>query len=94
MMTNGKFQAGIVGMHRHRHIPQQGFRPRGGHGDAPRALHKGVMDMIIGPVHLLRHNLKIRQRRLQLHIPIDQSFVLINQSITVHGHKYSPHRVA
>ena len=79
----------IIGMHGHCHICEHCFRARGCnlYIVAPvsefYAIFKRVFEVPETALQILRLNLKIRNRCLELRVPIHQPFVAINQVQTI-----------
>ena len=95
----------IIRMHTNRHITEQGFRARGGNrdarpllavaifvGDGLCAIHKWVVDVPHTAIDLNGFHLKIRNRRAEHRIPVNQTRATINQPILVQAHKCFHHR--
>ena len=85
--------ARIVGMHRDPGIAEHGLRPGGRDRDvAPgRALDR-VADVPEMAVHLGGLDLQIRDRGLQLAVPVDQPLVLVDQALAVEVDEHLAHR--
>ena len=74
-------------MNRDGGIPQHSLGPSGGDGNKSAATHQGIFDVpqFTGDLSLL--HLQIRDGCLQLRVPIDQAFVLVDQALFVQSYK-------
>ena len=79
----------IIGVNRHRRIPQHGFRPASCNGDEG-ILHpfNRVFEVPVMAVDLFLLNLKVRNRGHQLGVPVDQPLVTIDQALLMHVDKH------
>ena len=95
----------IIRMHTNRHITEQGFRARGGNrdtrpllavavfiGDGLRTIDKWVVDVPHTAIDLNGFHLKVRDRRAEHRVPVNQTRATINQPILVQAHKCFHHR--
>ncbi len=89
MLAHDRCVTRVVGMHGNRHVGQHGFGPRGGDFDviAPVGQRHTVFERISEvpetALHILRLDLEIGNRGLQLGVPIDQPLVAIDQPVLV-----------
>ena len=89
MLANNACITLIIGMHGHCHICEHCLRARGCnlYIVAPvsefYAVLKRVFEVPETALQILRLNLKIRDRGLELRVPIDEAFVAINQVQTI-----------
>ena len=80
-------------------ISEQGFGTHGRNRDArllvfvlaALSLQQRIVDHAQLPLFFLLSHLQIRDRRLQLRIPIDQSLVAVDQPLIVQSEKSSPY---
>ncbi len=83
----------VLGMHRHRRVPQHGFRAGGGHDDeASRLTHHRVADVPEVPFLLLVFHLDVGQSGVATGAPVDQAVVAIDQAVLVQLDEHRAHR--
>ncbi len=91
-------------MHRHRHVGQHGFGARGCNLDivAPvgqrDAVFKRIAEVPERTLHILRFDLEIADRGLELGVPVDQPLVAVDQPVVIKideglGHRRAEMRV-
>ncbi|OPZ96337.1 MAG: hypothetical protein BWY71_01965 [Planctomycetes bacterium ADurb.Bin412] len=73
----------ILRIHRHRRIPQHGFRPGRRHHHIPAALRQRIADMPEIPLHFHMLHFIIRQGRLRHRVPVDQPLAPVNQPLAI-----------
>ena len=94
----------VVGMHRHRHVGQHGFGARGCDLDIVAsvgqrdAVFKRIAEVPERTLHILRFNLEIADRGLELGVPVDQPLVAVDQPVVIKideglGHRRAEMRV-
>ncbi len=92
LLANQMRIALVVGMHHHRHVAQQGFRPRGGHHQMPGTIRQWIADVVHETVFFFLHHFQIRHGSVQLGIPVHQPLAAINQAFLVQADKGFRHR--
>ena len=84
--------ARVVGVHRHRAVPEQGFRARGGHAQMSAALGQRVAKTPQAPRFFFRDHFQIGDRRVQLRVPVHQALAAVNQPLAIQADKGFPNR--
>ena len=70
-------------------IAKHGFRACGGNGDEfAVAAFDRIFEMPVMAFDLFLHNFKIRNRSQQFRVPVDQTFVTVNQTLLVQGNEH------
>ena len=94
----------VLRMHCYRHVGQHGFGARGRNLDIVAsvgqrdAVFKRVAEVPERPLHILRFDLEIADRGLELGVPIDQPLVAVDQPVVIKideglGHRRAEMRV-
>ena len=86
--------AGILGVHRHGGVPQQGFRTGGGHLQEALAAAERIAEVPEVAVHLLHLHLQVAHRRPRSGAPIHQVFPAVDQPLLVQPVEGLHHRRA
>ena len=90
----------VLGMHRHRHVGQHGFGARGRNLDivAPvgqrDAVFKRIAEVPERTLHILRLDLEIGNRGLELGVPVYQPLVAVDQPVVIKVDKGLEHGIA
>ena len=82
-LANDRLVALVVRVHRHGHVGQHGFGARRGHLDMARAIGKWIAEAPEAALDLVGLDLKVRDRGLQLRVPVDQPLVAVDQPAVV-----------
>ena len=93
-LADDRLVAFIRGVHRHRGIAEHGFGARRRHDDMVaavrqrHAVRQRIADMGEGAGNFAGFDLQVRNRRLQLGVPIDQPLVAIQQALVEQRHEH------
>ena len=100
MLADDRFVALVIGMYRHRHVGEHGFGARGRDLDmvAPvgqsDAILEWVAEMPERALHILRLDLEVGDRGLELGVPIYQPLVAVDQPVVIKVDEGLEHGIA
>ena len=84
----------VVGMHGHSHIARQCVGARGSDDDKLIRTVDRIFEMPHMAFDFALLNFKIRHRRQQSRIPVDEAVVFVNQALAIQGYEFARHRGA
>ena len=83
----------ILRVHGDRTVAQHGFRARGGHHQLTGAIGQRIGEMPEMALGLAVLHFQVRDRGLEMRIPVHQPLVAINEALLVQFHKHFQHRL-
>ena len=77
----------VLRVNGHGGVPQHGFGPGGGHGDAALAVRERIENIIKVAVEFFVFHLQVRQGRMAPDAPVDDVIPLVDQALIVEIHE-------